>query len=187
MAVETPPYEVLTQDTPFELRRYRGYITASVHVAASSHPQATSMGFNPLAEYIFGDNHASDRIAMTAPVSAGMACCQKIAMTAPVTAAQAEHEYVVSFTMPSEYVMEDLPQPNNPRVKLEPVDSRVVAAVRFSGHLSDKSFSKALGELEVWMDSQGLTPAGEPVLAQYDAPWKPGFARRNEILIPVRG
>ena len=80
-------------------------------MAAEGYAQATSAGFNPLADYIFGNNHLSDRISMTAPVSAGRVCCQKIAMTAPVTAARADEEYVVSFTMPSEYSIEDLPNP----------------------------------------------------------------------------
>ena len=186
MSVASPEYEVLTQDGSFELRRYAGYLTASVHVSASDYGQASSAGFNPLADYIFGNNHASDRIAMTAPVSAGRVCCQKIAMTAPVTAAQAEDDYVVSFTMPAEYSsLDDLPRPNNPAVTLEEVAPHVVAAVRFGGYFSDKHAAKAQAELETWMAEQGLTPAGEPVAAQYDSPWKPGFARRNEIMIPV--
>ncbi len=187
MAVETPAYDVLKRDGAFELRRYRGYLTASVHVAASSYGGATSAGFNPLADYIFGNNHASDRIAMTAPVSAGRVCCQKIAMTAPVTAAQSEDDYVVSFTMPSGYAMEDLPQPNNPAVVLESVEPYVAAVVTFSGYLADKRGAKAESELEAWIAEQNLTPVGEPVVAQYDAPWKPGFARHNEILIAVEG
>jgi hypothetical protein len=187
MAVETPAYELLRQDGAFELRRYRGYLAATVRVSASNYGQAVNAGFNPLAEYIFGANHASGRIAMTAPVSAGRACCQKIAMTAPVTAAHSEDEYIVSFTMPSEYSMADLPEPNDPRVVLESVDPHVVAVVRFGGYFSEKSFLRARGELEAWMSDQGLAPAGEPVSAQYDAPWKPGFARRNEVMIPLEG
>jgi hypothetical protein len=185
--VETPAYEVLMRDGAFELRRYRRYVTAEVHVTASSYGDATSAGFGPLADYIFGNNHASDRIAMTAPVSAGRVCCQKIAMTAPVTAAQSEDDYVVSFTMPSGYLMEDLPQPNNPAVALKSVESHEAAVVTFSGYLAEKRGAKAESELRAWIGEQGLTPVGEPVVAQYDAPWKPGFARHNEVLIPVEG
>ena len=158
-----------------------------MHVAASSYGQAANAGFNPLADYIFGNNRTSDRIAMTVPVSAGRASGEKIAMTAPVTATQSGDEYVVSFTMPSGYSMESLPLPNNPRVILESVGPHVVAVVQFSGYFSDKSAAKAQAQLEEWMRDQGLTAAGEPVSAQYDAPWKPGFARHNEIMIPVEG
>jgi hypothetical protein len=185
MAVETPAYEVVRHDGPFELRRYEGYVTASVRVAASGYGRAANAGFNSLADYIFGNNRESDRIEMTAPVTAGRTGGRKIAMTAPVTATPAEDEYVVSFTMPAEYSMEDLPLPNNSAVTLASVGAHVAAAIRFSGYFSDKSASQATAELEEWMRKQGLTPAGEPVAAQYDAPWKPWFARRNEIMIPV--
>jgi SOUL heme-binding protein len=185
MAVETPAYEVLRRDGPFELRRYGGYLTANVHVMASGYGQAANAGFNPLADYIFGNNRESGRIAMTAPVSTRRASGQKIAMTAPVTATQSEDGYVVSFTMPSEFSMEDLPQPNNPQVRLEVVTPRVIAAVRFGGYVSYRSAAKARAELEAWMDERGLPRAGEPIVAQYDPPWKPWFSRRNEILIPV--
>jgi hypothetical protein len=176
---------VVRRDGPFELRRYEGYIRAVVHVAASSYTEASNAGFSPLADYIFGNNRASDRIAMTAPVSAGRESGEKIAMTAPVTATQTDDDYAVSFTMPSGYSMENLPLPNNPRVILESVGPHVVAAVKFSGYMSDKGNAKAQEQLEEWMRQQGLTAAGEPVSAQYDAPWKPGFARHNEIMIPV--
>ena len=124
---------------------------------------------------------------MTAPVSAGKASGEKIAMTAPVTATRTGDDYVVSFTMPSGYSMEDLPRPNNPAVILESMGPHVVAVVKYSGYMSDKHADKALVQLEEWMQAQSLTAAGEPVSAQYDAPWKPGFARHNEIMIPVEG
>jgi hypothetical protein len=185
VSVESPEYEVLRQDGRFELRRYAGYLTANVRVAAAGYGQATNAGFNPLADYIFGNNHASDRIAMTAPVTSGMVCCQKIAMTAPVTAVESEGDYVVSFTMPSGSTVENLPEPNNPLVSIESVAPGAVAVLSFSGYMSDKSSGKAQEDLEAWIAGQGLSPIGEPVAAQYDAPWKPGFARHNEILIPV--
>ena len=186
MSVESPQYEVLSHDGAFELRRYSGYLTANVRVTAKDYGQASSAGFSPLADYIFGNNHASDRISMTAPVTAGRVCCQKIAMTAPVTATQSQDDYVVSFTMPHGYSMEDLPRPNNTAVTLDSAGPHVAAVVRFSGYFSDKKAASAQAELESWIRGLGLTPVGEPVAAQYDAPWKPGFARRNEIMITVK-
>jgi len=185
VSADSPSYEVLRHDGAFEVRRYAGYLTANVHVTAPSHGQAANAGFQPLADYIFGNNGGSDRIAMTAPVSAGRTCCQKIAMTAPVTTAGAEDDYVVSFTMPAAYSMDDLPRPNDPRVTLESVEPHVAAAARFSGYYSERGFTKSLKALEAWIAEQGFVPIGEPLSAQYDAPWKPGFARHNEVLIPV--
>ena len=185
MSVESPRYEILRHDGAFELRHYGGYLTASVHVSAAGYGQATNAGFNPLADFIFGNNHTADHIAMTAPVTAGALCCQKIAMTAPVTAAESEGDYVVSFTMPSEYTRDNLPTPNNPKVSIESVSPHTAAVLRFSGYLNDKTAEKAQCELEAWIAEENLSPIGEPVAAQYDAPWKPGFARHNEILIRV--
>jgi hypothetical protein len=37
------------------------------------------------------------------------------------------------------------------------------------------------------MAAAGLTAAGDPVWMRYDAPFTPGFLRRNEILIPISG
>lgn len=185
MAVETPEYEVLRHDGPFELRRYAGYLTANVRVTAADPGRAMNAGFTPLADYIFGSNHASDRISMTAPVTAGRACCQKIPMTAPVTAQQSQEEYVVSFTMPSRYSLDDLPRPNNPAVSIESVPSHLAAVARFGGRFSDKKAAEAQAQLEAWIKEQSLAVVGEPVVAQYDPPWKPGFARRNEIMLMV--
>ncbi len=185
MAVETPEYEVLRHDGTFELRRYAGYLTANVHVSEGDYGRAMNAGFNPLADYIFGNNHASDRISMTAPVTAGRACCQKISMTAPVTARQSEDEYVVSFTMPSGFSLDDLPKPNNAAVSIESVGAHLAAVARFGGYFSGSKAAQAQAELQSWIGEQGLTVVGEPIVAQYDAPWKPGFARRNEIMIFV--
>jgi hypothetical protein len=185
LSVESPEYEVLRHDGAFELRRYAGYLAARVRVSAGDYGRAMNAGFNPLADYIFGNNHASDRISMTAPVTAGRACCQKIAMTAPVTAQQEEAEYMVSFTMPSGYSMDSLPQPNNTAVSIEPVDAHLAAVARFAGYFSANKAARAQAELESWIGAQGLKAVGEPTLAQYDPPWKPGFARRNEIMIEV--
>jgi hypothetical protein len=185
VAVETPEYEVLTHDGPCELRLYPDSLVASVRVTASDYGRAMNAGFSPLADYIFGNNHAADRIAMTAPVTAGKACCQKIAMTAPVTAERSEDDYVVSFTMPSGSSMQDLPQPNNPEVSIESVGAHLAAVVRFGGSFSGTRAAKIQSQLESWIGAQGLTAVGEPIVAQYDPPWKPGFARRNEIMIVV--
>lgn len=185
MAVETPEYEVLKHDGSFELRRYAGRLTASVRVTAADYGRAMNAGFNPLADYIFGNNHAADRISMTAPVTAGRVCCQKIPMTTPVTAQQSEEEYVVSFTMPGGYSMDDLPRPNNSAVSIESRDPHLAAVARFGGAFSGSKATQVQAELASWIGDQGLTAVGEPILAQYDPPWKPGFARHNEIMIVV--
>lgn len=185
MATETPRYEVLEREGSFEVRHYDGYLVAVVRFRASSYVQAVSAGFNLLADYIFGNNTAAGRIAMTAPVSATRAPGERIAMTVPVGATRVDDEYSVTFTMPSKYTLETLPMPNDPRVHIEQVEPFTAATVRFSGYLNDENQAQEQTELEEWIARKGFTVAGPAVSAQYDAPYKPWFARRNEILIPV--
>jgi hypothetical protein len=185
VAVETPAYEVLLDDGTFELRRYRGYLTANVRIKAQTYNQAANAGFGYLADYIFGNNAAAGKIAMTAPVGAERVASEKIAMTAPVGASHTRDEFVITFTMPSQYTAATLPVPNSERVYIEQIAPYVAATVRFSGYLDDAKQAEFEHALRGWMAAHGLTANGEPVAAQYDAPWRPWFARRNEIVIPV--
>jgi hypothetical protein len=219
MSVESTAYDVVRREGPLELRRYRGYLTASVTVRADSHNDAAYSAFGVLADYIFGNNTAQGSIPMTTPVTTSRASGTQIAMTAPVTTSRSggtriamtapvtsEHvrneelgvaeplctigcagEYVVRFTMPSLYrTVGELPQPNDRRVQLEAVPEHLAAVERFSGRLGDEMIAAATERLDSWIAESGLVADGEPEAAQYDAPWKPGFARRNEVIMPVR-
>ena len=203
MATEHRAYEVLRQEGALEVRRYPAYATAKVTVSAGGHNEAAYRGFDALANYIFGNNSSAGSIAMTAPVTTSRTRGTKIAMTAPVSSERIRNEqlasaaplctvgceggYVVRFTMPSHYASaEDLPEPNNPQVSLESVPSHLAVATRFSGRMSDEAVADAVAELEQWIQQEGLVAEGEPEAAQFDAPWKPGFARHNEVLIPLR-
>lgn len=203
MSAESTAYEVLRREGSLELRSYPQYLTASVRVRAGGYNQATYAGFSPLADYIFGNNAAAGSISMTAPVTASRSKGMKIAMTAPVTSerARSEHlgassplctvhcagEYIVRFTMPSSFAtLEELPEPNDRDVAIEAVPAHLAAVARFGGRLDDEAVAAAVRSLEAWIDSEGLVATGEPEAAQYDAPWRPGFVRHNEVLIPVR-
>ncbi len=202
MSTQSPRFELVKKQGALELRKYEPYVTASARVRAKGYDDAAQTAFGVLADYIFGNNSAAGTIAMTAPVTSERARGVKIAMTAPVTSQRARDEqmepapplctvqcldeYVVSFSMPSHFrSVEELPTPNDPRVSLQDVPARLAVVARFGGHLDDDAVAKAVGELTEWIERLGLIGNGEPVAAQYDAPWMPGFARHNEVLIPV--
>ncbi len=182
-------YEVLRTEGAFELRRYGSYLTARVRVRAADPASATNEGFSTLANYIFGSNHESGDIEMTVPVTAERTEGRRIEMTAPVTAEAAgsgSGGYVVSFIMPRRFAsLGELPQPDDPRVTLAEVPGHVAAVVGFGGYLADASCRRWLQELGEWMERNGLRSAGEPIAAQFDGPWKPPFARHNEVIVPV--
>ncbi len=182
-AIEEAKYEVLSRDGDIELRQYEPSIVAET-VVRGDFDDAGNRAFRKLFRYIDGNNMAREEIAMTAPVSQE-AASEKIAMTAPVSQQQDGDAWAVSFMMPATYTMETIPEPLDPEVRMREIPSHRVAAIRYSGFWSEKNYQEHLSELTAWMQTNGLEPAGTPVWARYDAPFKPWFMRRNEILVPI--
>jgi DNA gyrase inhibitor GyrI len=182
--VEEPAFDVLSRDGEVEVRRYAPTVVA-VTIVEGEREVALNEGFRRLAGYIFGKNRSKQKVAMTAPVSATRS--EKIAMTAPVSASPAgAGTYRVTFTMPPGSTLESLPEPEDPRVLLEAVPSRDLAAVRFSGWARTASIEDHTEELLAWARREGREIDGAPTLAQYDPPFTMPLLRRNEILVALR-
>ena len=188
MAIETPKYSVIKKDGNIELREYSEYILATVLVKSSTHNSAGNNAFSTLANYIFGNNVDSSKINMTVPVMSQQKVLSKnIAMTAPVTIANSSSDnYAVSFTMPSEYTMETIPKPKSDLVKLQEIKKHRAVALLFSGYSGESKVKKKTQVLREWVKAENLTEVGAPLLARYDPPWKPGFVRRNEVILDVK-
>jgi len=186
MAVEEAPYSVLFQDGKFEVREYPPLLAAEV-VVPGDQDQAASAGFRLLAGFIFGGNHAQQRIAMTAPVEQSRAEGQKIAMTAPVIQSEGKPgAWVVRFIMPAGYTLDTLPAPDDPRVNLIALPAARYAVVRFSGLSFAGDVAKQTQDLREFVESRHLQPSGPPALARFNPPWTLWFLRRNEVMLPVR-
>lgn len=186
MATETPKYKILKSSGKCELRSYAKSTTASVLVDATEHGSAGNEAFGTLADYIFGNNTSRASIAMTTPVASQQLSSEKIAMTAPVSTSQTKTgHYSVSFTMPSSYSLSTLPKPNNSQVIVAARDPYQAVVIRFSGYTSEEKINKKTAELKAWADSINLVANGPASLLRYDAPYKPGFLRHNEISIQV--
>ena len=141
-------------------------------------------GFRILADYIFGNNRAKTNIEMTAPVTEQAVKSQKIEMTAPVTAAivGGGKKYLISFTMPSKYPLEILPEPENKNISIYKVAPHKAAVLKFSGYSNEKTTAKKTQELEAWLKKDNLQTKSGFILAQYNPPWIPGPFRRNELI-----
>lgn len=183
MAIEESKYEVIKKDGDFEIRDYEPHVLAETLVEGSFE-NAGNMAFNRLFRYISGDNGSRAKVAMTAPVSQERAG-EKIQMTAPVGQQHVQGKWAVSFMMPSSYTLETLPLPEDPLVTLRQVPARRMAAVRYSGYWSEKSYLRHKSELEAWIHRMGLASAGDPIWARYNPPFTLWFLRRNEVLIPI--
>jgi len=187
MAVEEPKFEVLEQEGDFQVRQYAPMIIAEVLVDGSL-DDASSQGFRLIAAYIFGENTSvkgeSEKIAMTAPVTMASSS-EKIAMTAPVTMAEEGNQYRMFFVMPSEYSMDNLPKPNNPKVSLREVPAQKSAVLQFSWLAGEDKVAEKTALLQQWMEKKGLRATSVAQLARYNPPWTLPFFRRNEIIINI--
>jgi len=184
MSVEKLAYRTIEQEGRFELRMIEPHVVAETFVEGDFE-DVGSEGFRRLVDYIGGANRTQARISMTAPVVQEPAS-EEIAMTAPVAQEKVGDRYRITFVMPSEYTLESLPQPTDPRIRLRAEPERRVAAIRYSGLWSRARYEDHERSLYEWIQQRGLEPIGEPVWARYDPPFMPWFLRRNEILIEVR-
>ena len=184
MAIETLGYETIEQDGPFELRRIEPHVVAQTFVEGDFDDVGTE-GFRRLVRFISGENQKQSKISMTAPVGQETAS-EEIAMTAPVGQERAGDRFRITFMMPSEYTLEDLPTPTDDRITLRAEPGRDVASIRYSGFWSRSRYDAHERKLRDWIQAQGLEVLSEPVWARYDPPFMPWFFRRNEILIEVR-
>lgn len=183
MALETPEFQVIKRENPFELRRYAPYLSARITLDAAGHRDAASRGFGTLASYIFGNNIARQKISMTAPVTAAPAS-EKIAMAAPVTVS-GSGRFQVEFSLPSKYTLDTLPQPVDQRVEIIQHEEQTMAVVRFSGVFQQANFDRHIARLRGWIEQNGWTELAPPVVAGYNPPITPWFLKRNEILIAI--
>ena len=154
---------------------------ASVRVQGNQE-QAINRGFRSVAGYIFGGNTSSQSIAMTAPVTAES---ETISMTTPVTAEMEDNGYIVSFMMPHEYTLDELPIPNQKDVQLKEQPATVRAVRTFSGYAATQRTRQELKLFQQALTQADIQTTGNFTLAQYNDPWTPGWMRRNEWWIQI--
>jgi hypothetical protein len=165
--IETPKYKVVKTYDSFEIRQYDSMILAQTVIQETSYKKSGNTGFRTVAGYIFGGNRNKQQIAMTAPVIMEFGDNTKM-----------------SFVMPSQYKMEDLPQPNSSDVKLVKAAPKKFAVLRFSGFASDKKINRKKELLKDALKKEKITIKGEFSYLGYNAPWEL-FGRRNEVAVEV--
>jgi SOUL heme-binding protein len=149
-------------ETKVEVRHYHSCVKADVIVEAPF-SQATSIGFRSLVTYISQNN-----VAMTAPV------LQELSES---------NSWIVSFIMPEDMRIEDLPSPLDSKVTLSTVPEHVAAALPFSGVATTSKIQEKESELRAALTKEKLIPKGSLRIARFDPPWKIGFLRHNEVIL----
>ena len=179
---EQPKYNVVSAKNNIEVRDYAPMIVAEVETTGERE-EAISKGFSILADYIFGNNKSSAKVAMTAPVT--QQAGRKIAMTAPVTQQSVDGKWQVRFMMPSNYNLSSLPQPNNAAIQLNEVPGKRFVVIRFSGIATESVLKKNLAKLQDYIREEKIETVSEPTYAFYNPPWTLPPMRRTEIMMEV--
>lgn len=176
-SIESIPYTVIEEHNDYEIRKFDDHLVAEVTVTGT-YDEATNLGFTKIADFIFGNNTSSEKVAMTTPVINNS---EKIAMTTPVVNTEgADQTWTISFVMPSEYTLESLPTPNNDDVQIREVKGETVAALRFSWWATQSRFDKKTNELLSYLERDGLEVSNIQT-ARFNPPLTAPFMLRNEV------
>jgi hypothetical protein len=166
--VEQAKYDVVEKFEAIEIRDYAPQIIAKVTVSGKQ-KEAINKGFRLIADYIFGNNTAA----------------AKVAMTAPVIQQGSGDEWSIWFIMPASYTLETLPKPNNTVVTLHGIARKRYAVIRFSG-IADEETLKAKTEiLNFFIVERKLKAVSPFTFAFYNPPWTLPFFRRNEVMVEI--
>lgn len=170
--IENPKFVMLAKSGELEIRRYQPCIAAETIVDGSMDTAGNS-AFGLLAGFIFGKNEGKKSISMTAPVSQ-----QQIGT----------NTFAVQFMMPSEWSLQTLPRPLDPRVSLKVLPERTVAVHRYNGGWSLELYEKELNNLWRELQVNNLRPVQgkAPIWARYNSPMAPSFMRTNEIMVEIQ-
>lgn len=170
---ERQEFKLIHTYPEFETREYAPCVIAEIKVSAQ-YSAATNSAFNSLFGYISMGNETSKKIPMTAPV---------------ISAKRAEqrptNDWYVSFVMPAGSTLDKLPFPNDPNVILRELPTETCVVSSFRGRATQKMWEKKTAELRAAALVAGIALTDETRIARFDPPFKPGFMRHNEIVIPI--
>ena len=197
--LETPKYEVVDsrEASGWEVRRYDEFsvaTTARDRAVTTDGPKLnqptmpSAGGFQALAGYIFGKNAESEKMAMTTPV-----------FTRPAKEGGSGMGEM-AFVLPSRYwdgeAAPPKPLDNGVTIAREGggalTSSAELACLWFGGFAGAGEVSRRKAELREVIEGDpawevvGEAEAEEPLLLQYNDPFTPPWARRNEVALPVR-
>jgi hypothetical protein len=166
--IEKQQYKVVKKEDNFEIRYYPPATFATIQSTAKSYRELGSSGFRKIAGYIFGNNETSSKIAMTSPVHMDIS----------------NEGSSMSFVMPSEYDINNLPRPNDAGVKLHETPGEYAAAIEFGGFANDESIKKYAAQLGKALEEKGIKTTGHFRYLGYNPPYQL-IGRKNEVIVAI--
>ena len=160
-------YKVIKKFDKFEIRKYDPALFSSVKLNKKGYKESSSEGFRILAGYIFGDNDAKKKIAMTSPVVMELGDSSKM-----------------MFMVPKNYNLKNLPNPNNSKIVFEKEEVKIIAAIRFDGWADDEKIEKYKTILRNELANEKLNFINKFSFLGYNPPYEV-MNRRNEIVVEL--
>ncbi len=160
-------YKVIKKFDKFEIRKYDAALFSSVKLNKKGYKESSSEGFRILAGYIFGDNAAKEKIAMTSPVVMELGDSSKM-----------------MFMVPKNYNLKNLPNPNNSKIVFEKEEVKIIAAIRFDGWADDEKIEKYKNILRNELANEKLNFINKFSFLGYNPPYEV-MNRRNEIVVEL--
>lgn len=169
MAIEISPYNVVEKiSDEVEIRQYKKIILATANIDLDEDGDSA---FRSLFKFISGQNDKK----------------QEIKMTAPVFREEIDGNMNMSFVMPDKFDENNLPNPNNPKIKINFIKDQKFIVIRFSGFASDDNFDEKQEILEKIIAKKNLkADLQTPIRAYYNRPWTLPFLKRNELLFKLK-
>ena len=109
-------------------------------------------------------------------------------MTAPVIAdcpSEGLKSYNISFVMPKEHSMIDLPKANTSEVSIQKESLGEIAVLSFGGWATESrsiNYQKKLSELLL---KNKIEAKGGFMIAQFNSPWALPMFRKNELMVRI--
>ena len=166
--IETLSYRLLNEVDDVEIRSYSEHLLATVNVDRGFN-RAGYSAFGDLFDYISGNNQEK----------------RKIAMTSPVIQSPTQKGWAVSFVMPELLLAQGMPEPLSNQVFQEKIESRVMAAIEYSGSWRESKFLKHKNILVKTIKKTEYQICGPVLWARYNPPFSLPFMRRNEVIAQV--
>ena len=177
MAYEEPKYTVIKTNDIYEIRYYNDRLAVQ-----TSYNSDGGSGFTKLFNYISGSNKKSSKIKMTTPVTES----EKIAMTIPVTQIEENKQMIMQFYLPSNYTIDNVPIPIDPKVEIVNVKEGYFAVIKYSGRPNKKNFEKYNRKLKEKLVKDKIEIISNPIKAIYNGPFTLPILRRNEAIFKIK-
>jgi hypothetical protein len=161
---EQHKYQIIKKYDKFEVRKYEPALFSSVKLEKNSYRESSNEGFKILAGYIFGNNEANEKIAMTSPVAMELGDSTKML-----------------FMVPNSRELKDLPTPKNSKIVFEKHEEKIFAAIQFGGWANDEKIEKYRLILKNELEKEELTSTNKYTFLGYNPPYEV-LNRRNEVI-----